>query len=215
MSNFLKVFGVICGILTFFFCLCSGHALATCQGEGMANFHSFGFFIIGMAFFTGPMLIILSLRCNGAASQTSSKPVCSKKKPMPVKKSRPAPSKSSVKPSDKPQAGSQSDDDLTIIYVGNLSPEANESVLQTAFSGFGEIKKIKIIKDRGRPKGFGFVEMFNKEKAQEAIEAMNGKELAGRPLKVNEAKPKTKRPARSPRAEESIDDEPERTSMFE
>lgn len=209
MSNFLKIFGVICGILTFFFCLCSGHALATCEGEGMANYHSFGFFIIGMAFFTGPLLIILSLGCKGATSQATSKPAFTKTKSAPGKKSRPAPNKSG----NKPQASSKNNSDLTIIYVGNLSPEANEAVLTTAFSGFGEIKKVKIVKDRGRPKGFGFVEMLDKEQAQKAIEEMNGKELAGRPLVVNEAKPRTTR--KPQRSEKTIDDEPMRPSMFE
>ncbi len=211
MSNFLKIFGVICGILAFGFCACSGSALAKLDGDGSAIYNSFGFFFIGMAFFTGPMLIILSLRCKGSASAsaTSSKPVLQKAKSKPAKKSKPA----ANKPSGKPAGGSQPEEDMTIIYVGNLSPEANEAVLRTAFSGFGEIKKIKIIKDRGRPKGFGFVEMYDKALAAKAIEAMDGQEIAGRPLKVNEAKPKTK--GRPQRNKPRIDDEPMRPNMFE
>lgn len=209
MSNFLKVFGVICGILAFFFCLCSGITLATSEMVDIDNYHSFGFFIIGMAFFTGPLLVILSLRGKNTASHASSKPVFKKIKSGLAKKLRPVQNK----PSDKAKAGSQSDSNLTVIYVGNLSPEANEAVLRTAFSGFGEIKKVKIVKDRGRPKGFGFVEMFGKDQAQKAIEQMNGKEIAGRALKVNEAKPKTN--SRPQKRETNVDDEPMRESIFE
>ncbi|MCF7954188.1 MAG: RNA-binding protein [Phycisphaerae bacterium] len=175
-------------------------------------------FSIGLAFFTGPLLIILSLKCGNPTSAASGKPVSGKPKAKPAKpavKSKPAPKKASSKPT----GGSQSESDLTIIYVGNLSPEANETVLQTAFSGFGEIKKIKIIKDRGRPKGFGFVEMYGREQALKAIETLNGEELAGRELKVNEAKPKTKgrpqRPQRSQKPQDTFDDEPMRPNIFE
>jgi len=215
MSNFLKVFGVICGILAFFFCACSGAAMVKTAGAEEAIYRSFGFFIIGMAFFTGPLLIILSLKSGHSTATASGKPVSGKSKSRPVKKSKPAVKKASPKPA----GGSQSEEDLTIIYVGNLSPEANETVLNTAFSGFGEIKKIKIIKDRGRPKGFGFVEMYGKDLAMKAIEAMNGQELAGRELRVNEAKPKTKgrsqRPQKSSKPQTSIDDEPMRPNIFE
>ena len=179
------------------------------------------FFIIGMGFFTGPLLIIMSLRCNGSASgqAASSKPAFQKAKSRPATKSKPAANKPSGRAAAKPAGESQPEEDLTIIYVGNLSPEANEAVLNTAFSGFGKIKKVKIIKDRGRPKGFGFVEMYDKALAAKAIEAMDGQEIAGRPLKVNEAKPKTKgRPQRSAKPQmpqTSIDDEPIRPNMFE
>lgn len=216
MSKFLKIFGVICGILAFFFCACSGAAMVKTAGvEEATIFRSFGFFIIGMAFFTGPLLIILSLRCGHSASADSAKPVSGKPNARPIKKSKPVAKKVSAKPAD----GSQSEEDLTIIYVGNLSPEANETVLKTAFSGFGEIHKIKIIKDRGRPKGFGFVEMYGRDEALKAIEAMNGEELAGRELMVNEAKPRTKgrsqSPQRSQKPQISIDDEPMRPNIFE
>jgi hypothetical protein len=222
MSKFLKVFGVICGILAFFFCACSGAAMvknagviALSTGAEGAIFRSFGYFIIGMAFFTGPLLIIFSLKSGYPTSSASAKPVSGQPKSRPVKKSKPVAKKASPKPT----GGSQSEDDLTIIYVGNLSPEANETVLKTAFSGFGEIHKIKIIKDRGRPKGFGFVEMYGRDQALKAIEAMNGEELAGRELKVNEAKPKTKGRSQSPQMSQkpqaSIDDEPMRPNIFE
>ena len=212
MSNFLKVFAVICGILAFFFCACSGYAMATAKEMDIAVYHSFGFFIIGMAFFTGPLLIILSLKSGHPISPAGGKPVSGKSKSRPAKKSKSASKKASPKPS----GGSQADDDLTVIYVGNLSPEANETVLKTAFSGFGEIKKIKIIKDRGRPKGFGFVEMQGREQALKAIEAMNGEELAGRELKVNEAKQKPKgQRQRSQKPRAAIDDEPMRPNIFE
>jgi len=216
MSNFLKIFGVICGILAFFFCACSGAAMVKTAGvEEATIFRSFGFFIIGMAFFTGPLLIILSLKSGYSTAAASGKPVSGKSKSRPVKKSKPVAKKASPKPT----GDSQSEGDLTIIYVGNLSPEANETVLKTAFSGFGEIHKIKIIKDRGRPKGFGFVEMYGRDEALKAIDAMNGEELAGRELKVNEAKPKPKgrpqRPQESQKPQTSIDDEPMRPNIFE
>ena len=79
------------------------------------------------------------------------------------------------------------------IYVGNLSYEVTEQDLQNAFEGFGEIESLKIIKDNysGRSKGFGFVEMSNNADAQSAIDGLNDKELKGRTLKVNTARPRT------------------------
>jgi RNA recognition motif-containing protein len=78
------------------------------------------------------------------------------------------------------------------IYVGNLSYEVTEQDLQNAFEGFGEIESLKIIKDNysGRSKGFGFVEMSNNADAQSAIKGLNDKELKGRKLKVNTARPR-------------------------
>ncbi|MBW8017039.1 MAG: hypothetical protein FVQ82_12710 [Planctomycetes bacterium] len=168
-----------------------------------------------MAFFVGPLLIILSLKCGHPTSAATQKPAQKKLQSKPVKKSKPAPGKAAAKGS----AKTESTGDVTVIYVGNLSPEANETVLKTAFSGFGEIHKIKIIKDRGRPKGFGFVEMHGRDQALKAIEAMNGEELAGRELKVNEAKQKPQgrrqRPQKSQKPQTFIDDEPMRPNIFE
>jgi RNA recognition motif-containing protein len=78
------------------------------------------------------------------------------------------------------------------IYVGNLSFDATEDDLRSAFEAFGKVDAVNIIKDRdsGRPKGFGFVEMSSGEEAEKAIEAMNGKEFKGRAMNVNEARPK-------------------------
>ncbi len=78
------------------------------------------------------------------------------------------------------------------IYVGNLSFDATEEDLRSAFEAFGKVDAVNIIKDRdsGRPKGFGFVEMPSGEEAQKAIDAMNGKEFKGRAMNVNEARPK-------------------------
>ncbi|OGD17404.1 MAG: RNA-binding protein [Candidatus Aminicenantes bacterium RBG_13_59_9] len=82
------------------------------------------------------------------------------------------------------------------IYVGNLSFTTGESDLKEAFSAFGEVSTCNIIKDKfsGESRGFGFVEMPNKEEADKAISMLNGKDLKGRALKVNEAKPRTDRP---------------------
>jgi cold-inducible RNA-binding protein len=79
------------------------------------------------------------------------------------------------------------------IYVGNLPHETTETELKDAFQAYGEVSTINIIKDRfsGEPRGFGFVEMPSKEQAAAAIAEMNGKQLHGRALTVNEAKPKT------------------------
>jgi len=79
------------------------------------------------------------------------------------------------------------------IYVGNLSFEVTEEELKQAFSGYGEVESVKIITDTysGRSKGFGFVEISNENDAQSAINGLNDKELKGRKLKVNTARPRT------------------------
>jgi len=77
------------------------------------------------------------------------------------------------------------------IYVGNLSYETTEEDLRSAFSEFGAVTSVSIIKDKfsGQSKGFGFVEMSSKAEGQSAIDGLNGKEISGRALKVNEARP--------------------------
>jgi RNA recognition motif-containing protein len=79
------------------------------------------------------------------------------------------------------------------LYVGNLSNEVTEEDLRLALEQFGQVESATIIKDRdsGRSKGFGFVEMASKAEGQSAIDGMNGKELKGKALNVNEARPKT------------------------
>jgi RNA recognition motif-containing protein len=81
------------------------------------------------------------------------------------------------------------------LYCGNLSYDTTDDTLRQAFAEFGEIESVNVITDRysGRSKGFGFVEMATDEAAQAAIEAMNGKSLDGRELKVAEAKPRRDR----------------------
>jgi len=81
------------------------------------------------------------------------------------------------------------------IYVGNLSPQTTEDDLRQAFEVFGQVESVNIIKDRfsGESRGFGFVEIPSKQEAQKAIEEMNGKDLMGRAVNVNEARPKTDR----------------------
>lgn len=78
------------------------------------------------------------------------------------------------------------------IYIGNMSYETTEAQLRQAFEGFGEVSTVKIITDRdsGQPKGFAFVEMATKDEAIAAISGLNGQDLNGRALNVNEAKPK-------------------------
>jgi cold-inducible RNA-binding protein len=84
------------------------------------------------------------------------------------------------------------------IYVGNLSYKASEEELRQEFGAYGEVSLVAIIKDAvtGQSRGFGFVEMPNAPEGQAAITAMNGKDLNGRPLKVNEARPREERPRR-------------------
>lgn len=81
------------------------------------------------------------------------------------------------------------------IYVGNLPYSATEDELREAFGAHGAVGSVKIVMDRdtGRSKGFGFVEMPNSSEAEQAIRAIDGSELGGRNLRVNEARPKTGR----------------------
>ena len=83
------------------------------------------------------------------------------------------------------------------IYAGNLSYEVTEEDLRQAFAAFGAVESVALIKDRstGQSKGFGFVEMPSKDEGQAAITGMNGKELKGRTLNVNEALPRTDKPS--------------------
>lgn len=82
------------------------------------------------------------------------------------------------------------------IYVGNLSRDLTENELREAFAAFGEVSSASIIKDKftSESRGFGFVEMPNKSEGDAAIAGLNGKELKGRNLTVNEARPRTDRP---------------------
>ncbi len=79
------------------------------------------------------------------------------------------------------------------IYVGNLSFDVNEEELRNAFEEFGKVESANVIKDKysGQSRGFGFVEMSDKAEAQSAVKGMNGKELKGRTLSVNEARPRS------------------------
>ena len=79
------------------------------------------------------------------------------------------------------------------IYIGNLSHGTTEGELRQAFESFGEISSVNIIKDKftGESRGFGFVEMPNQDEAKAAIDRLNGQELGGRTLNVNEARPRT------------------------
>ena len=78
------------------------------------------------------------------------------------------------------------------IFVGNLVPEVTEAQLAELFKQFGDVKSVQIARAMftDAPRGFGFVEMPGKQASLAAVAGLNGKELAGRPLKVNEARPK-------------------------
>jgi len=79
------------------------------------------------------------------------------------------------------------------IYIGNLTQQASDEDLRKAFESFGNVKSVNIIKDKfsGASKGFGFVEMETKTEAQAAIQDLNGSELKGTKIIVNEARPKS------------------------
>jgi RNA recognition motif-containing protein len=81
------------------------------------------------------------------------------------------------------------------LYVGNLAYGVSNSELEELFSPFGAVQSAQVITDRetGRSKGFGFVEMANDDEAQAAIQGLNGKDMNGRPLTVNEARPREER----------------------
>jgi cold-inducible RNA-binding protein len=85
---------------------------------------------------------------------------------------------------------------MTSIYVGNLAFTTTEDELRQAFSQHGAVSEVNIIKDRetGRPRGFAFIEMPNNNEAATAIQELNLKEVGGRSITVNEARPKTDRP---------------------
>jgi RNA recognition motif-containing protein len=84
----------------------------------------------------------------------------------------------------------------TKLFVGNLSFNTTENDLQDAFAAYGTVVEVNMMMDRatGRPRGFGFITMSTPEEAQKAIEAMSGKDLDGRALTVNLARPREERP---------------------
>jgi RNA recognition motif-containing protein len=83
------------------------------------------------------------------------------------------------------------------IYVGNLPYSVDGTELEELFGEYGTVERVYLISDRetGRPRGFGFVTMNDNNEAHAAIEALNGRELGGRALKINEARPREERPA--------------------
>ncbi len=78
------------------------------------------------------------------------------------------------------------------IYVGNLSYDATDEMVREAFESFGEVTSAKVIKDKysGQSRGFAFVEMSGQSQAQTAIKSLNGKQLQGKQISVNEARPR-------------------------
>lgn len=82
------------------------------------------------------------------------------------------------------------------LYVGNLPHSTTEADLRGVFETHGAVEKVTLVTDRdtGRSRGFGFVEMSNADEADKAVAALNGSDFGGRPLTINEARPKTDRP---------------------
>jgi RNA recognition motif-containing protein len=88
---------------------------------------------------------------------------------------------------------------MTNIFVGNLSYQTSQDELQSAFAQYGVVERVSVVTDRdsGQPRGFAFVEMTNKDEANNAISGLNGAELNGRALNVKEARPREDRGGRS------------------
>lgn len=84
---------------------------------------------------------------------------------------------------------------MTNIFVGNLSYQTTQQELEAAFSQYGQVERVSIVTDRdtGQPRGFGFVEMTERNEAANAINGLNGAELNGRAMNVNEARPREER----------------------
>ena len=84
---------------------------------------------------------------------------------------------------------------MTNIFVGNLSYQTRQDELEAAFAAYGTVERVSVVTDRdsGQPRGFAFVEMTNKNEANDAIAGLNGAELNGRALNVNEARPREER----------------------
>lgn len=84
---------------------------------------------------------------------------------------------------------------MTNIFVGNLSYQTTESELEALFGAYGIVERVTVVRDRdtGQPRGFAFVEMTNTNEAANAMQAMNGREMNGRTLNVNEARPREQR----------------------
>ena len=84
---------------------------------------------------------------------------------------------------------------MTNIFVGNLSYQTTESELEALFGAYGAVERVTVVRDRdtGQPRGFAFVEMTKANEAANAMQAMNGREMNGRTLNVNEARPREQR----------------------
>ena len=81
------------------------------------------------------------------------------------------------------------------IFVGNLGPDVTETEIADVFKPFGQVGSVQLVRElfTGKVKGFGFVEMPGKQQSRDAIAGLNGKDLAGRPMTVNEARPRVER----------------------
>ena len=177
----IKKFGVFLGTIAVITCILAGSTLM-CPAAATCPYASenagIGLFFIGCGLFFASRLILT----GNSASAAKSAP----RRSAPAKRSAP-PKSSAPKPgsAQKPQQSNK-----VGIYAGNLSPEATEDDLRRAFEPFGEVASVNVVMDKftKKSKGFGFVEMPVKEEAANAIEALNGHEMAGRKLSVNVAK---------------------------
>lgn len=176
MNEKLKVFGALCGLISFFACLIGGIVVMG-QGDGSGGF-GLGLFFIGIAFFAGPLLMLVSIR-DGAVGHSAEQAGSNEAAVQ-------MPDVSSIAKAVKTVSGPNSNR----IYVGNLADDIDEDQIRSEFEQCGTVKNVSIILDRssGKSKGYGFVEMDDATEAAKAILALDGKEIGGQAVKVNEAK---------------------------
>lgn len=188
MSGIRKL-GVFLGVVAFVICISAG-LVVLCPVIGLST--GVGLFFVGSACFFASLLIFVG---SSATSKPSvRKPASVKSKAAPAKKTKtPAPKTGSAQ---KPEQANE-----VAIYAGNLSPDATEEDLRRAFEPFGKVTTVNVVIDKftGKSKGFGFVEMPVKEEAANAIEALNGHEMAGRKMSVNVAKSMPRKTGSGPR----------------
>ncbi|AQT66955.1 splicing factor, CC1-like family [Anaerohalosphaera lusitana] len=191
MNNNFRNFGLVCGGIAGLGCVAGGIAVLTAAvASGDAIFWGMGLFFVGMGFFVGPAMVILTLANTEAvekevrtAQKTAGKKASTKK----------ADTKKPAKKDSKSEAKG-GEDEPVVIYAGNLPHEAGEAEIRAAFEAFGKVDSVRVITHRsGKSKGYGFVDMPDRAEAEAAIEALNGRDFGGRKLKVSESRSKVSR----------------------
>lgn len=207
MLSSSKKIGIISGLIAAVLCLIAGIYITTAIKNAQIDegivVNSVGLLFVAVGFFFVSVVSFLSSGVSVSSARTepvsdNSVTGCACPADTGGTDSPPASAKK-VKSEQKPQ-----NDNKVAIYAGNLSPEFTEEDVRRAFEPFGTIGTINVVMDKasGKCKGFAFVEMPVKDEAVAAIDGLNGRELAGRELKVSAARsmPKPKRPRRRSKA---------------